>query len=700
MRVPKLNLLHKVLFVLGVGIVVPAVFLAYVVFRQTLAQPESERARLKASYRDVVETKAALFEAGLETLVRKVAESVRGENVDELIRSLNGLESQGVVDRSFLIEDGSGILYPDVSLTQVEKPDGVTPFLPGLFGSRAVRRAEQAETKTDSLHLAASLYERALGSASSSALKAELHHRLALVFARLGEYDDAAAHARTAAELFKASQGRSWKWVIATYNSCRWATESEQRRAAAFPLVSLYADIVRAKEPFGLGERTALVREKVLAGLEDLRANPPSPDPAEQALAYVDVIKEEESEAAGTRRLLSSLDLLLLPALSLAGSQPAPGEVEVIHGVVQGETVEVAFWTVPYVRDRNLLAGFSVNLPVIAATIESRLNPMGGTDNQPLVSLVDAGGRLLAGPPIPSDAPPLATVKMTESFPGWEMKARERNPGQIERDAHKYLTLYLALLILVGVAISLSVWFTARSLAREVELGKLKSEFVSSVSHELKTPLSLIQLHNDTLFMNKIADPSKRAQYHEVIGRECTRLSRLIDRVLDFSRTEIGRKKYDLQREDLASLVESAVEICGPEAEVKGISIDARGLSRRVPVQADADALAQALENIIDNAVKYSPPGSRIEVALRTENNYASVSVADSGIGIDVTEQKKIFEEFYRVARPEVRSVRGSGLGLALVQHTVRAHGGSVNVSSTAGKGSTFTVTIPLAKEE
>jgi len=699
MRMFKLGLLHKVLLVLGVGIVVPAVLLAYLVFRQTLAQPEIERARLEAYSRDVVDTKAALIESGLQTVLQRTADSVKGANVDEIVASLRDLESAAIVIRSFLIEDGSGILYPDVSLPKPENPEDVTITLPQLSANRVIRRATVVEAGGRDLRFAASLYNRALSSASSNAVKAELRHRLAIISSKFEDFEDAAEYARTAANLFESTQGRSWKWVLATYNAGRWAAEAGIRRRAASPLVLLYADIVRAKEPFGIGERTEVFKERVLSVLRDLESTAPSPDPAEKILDYLDTLKEEEADLAEQRLFVSDLNLLVTPRLSLAGSQPAGGEVDVVHGVVHGEPVEFAFWTTPETEGHSLLAGFSVDLPVVAEIVSKRVIPKGGTGDEPLISLVDAEGHLLAGQSPPDDGHPLASVRMTELIPGWELQARERNPGQIEKLARRYLVLYSALLALVTVAISLSVWFTARSLAREVELGRLKSEFVSSVSHELKTPLSLIQLYNDTLSMNRLTDSGKKAKYHEVIGRECGRLTRLIDRVLDFSRIEISRRKYDFREEDLASVLESAIETCTPEAAVKDIVIDTHGLSKRVPVRADAEGLRQALENIIDNAIKYSPRKSRIEVSLRAQDNRAAVSVTDSGIGIDPKEQRNIFEEFYRGTRPEVKAVRGSGLGLALAQHAVRAHGGALDVSSAVGKGTTFTVTIPLATE-
>jgi signal transduction histidine kinase len=695
----KLGLLHKVLLVLGVGIVVPAVLLAYLVFRQTLAQPEIERARLEAYSRDVVDTKAALIQSGLENYLQRFAGAVEGENVDEIVASLQDLESAEIVSRSFLIEDGSGILYPDVSLAKPEKPEDVTVALPELSVNRVTRRATLLEAGGKDLRFAASLYSRALSSASSNAVKAELRHRLAVISSKREDFEDAAEYARTAADLFESTQGRSWKWVLATYNAGRWAAEAGIRRRAAFPLVLLYADIVRAKEPFGIGERTELFKERILSVLHDLGSTRPSPDPAMKILEYLETLREEEADLAEQRLFVADLNLLVPPRLSLAGSQPAGGEVDVVHGLVHGEPVEFAFWTMPETEGHSLLAGFSVDLPVAAQLVGKRYIPNGGAGGELLISLVDAEGHLLAGQSPPDDVRPLASVRMTELIPGWELQARERNPGQIEKLARRYLVLYSALLALVAVAISLSVWFTARSLAREVELGRLKSEFVSSVSHELKTPLSLIQLHNDTLSMNRLTDSGKKAKYHEVIGRECGRLTRLIDRVLDFSRIEISRRKYDFQEEDLASVLESAIETCTPEAAVKDIVIDAHGLSKRVAVRADAEALRQALENIIDNAIKYSPRKSRIEVSLRAEDNRAAVSVTDSGIGIEPKEQRKIFEEFYRGARPEVKAVRGSGLGLALAQHAVRGHGGALDVSSAVGKGTTFTLTMPLATE-
>ncbi len=697
MRRFGLNPLQKVLLVLGGGIVLPASLLVYIGFRQIATQRTASRVLLEASYRELVDSKAEMIESLLRQSLQKNAESVRGDSPDEILESLRELEHNLFVQQPFLIRRDQGVIYPQVTVLRPEHTDADIDLLADPPSSRLTRKAIELESTDRRLPVAATLYKRALSSAPSTAMKAELLHRISITHAKLGELNDAAKYARQAADLFLSSRGASWKWVIASYNYADWASQAGQNREVGSQLLSLYRNIVMSEEPFGIGPRTQLIKEKTDSLLQHLQANELLSDPVAQ---YYKNLKEEEEYMARSRAFISAINLLLPPRVWLTRQTSPPVQINTVHEILREQPVELVYWFLPELPDGgHLIAGFSLDIPTLAEIMRNRIMPQVITGAEPLLSLADSSGRFLAGETPPHSAAPLAFHKMSELFPGWQLQARERNPGQTEKAARRYLFLYSAFLILVAAAISLSVWITARSLAREVELGRLKSEFVSSVSHQLKTPLSLIKLHSETLSLDRIADADKKRKYTSIIARECDRLTHLIDRVLDFSRIEVGRRKYSFNNEDLASVVEAAIESCQPQAEMSGKTITPHGLSQLITVRADAQALKQAVLNLVDNAIKYSPKHTEINVSLRADGQWGSVSVEDKGIGISPQEQKRIFDEFYRGSRPEISSVRGTGLGLALVSHTVRAHGGRITVDSSPGDGSTFSIKIPLAKE-
>ena len=256
------------------------------------------------------------------------------------------------------------------------------------------------------------------------------------------------------------------------------------------------------------------------------------------------------------------------------------------------------------------------------------------------------------------------------------------------------LSMLLAVVLVGGIALAL------RAADRAVRLSGMKSDFVSNVSHELRTPLASIRVFAELLRLGRVHAPEKVQEYGEYIEAESRRLSRLIDNILDFSRIESGRKEYRFEETDLGEVVAATLRTFEAHLRHGGFRISAEGIDAPLPpVSIDPDAIAQALHNLLDNAVKYSGESKEIAVRLARDGDTAVVSVRDRGIGIPRSEQEKIFDRFHRVGTALVHEVKGSGLGLSIVQHIVQVHGGGVTVESEPGKGSTFSIRLPLRRE-
>src|SRR4051812_10025919 len=258
--------------------------------------------------------------------------------------------------------------------------------------------------------------------------------------------------------------------------------------------------------------------------------------------------------------------------------------------------------------------------------------------------------------------------------------------------------LRISFLILGGISVLLvaGIWFMYRSVSREVELAKLKADFVSNVSHELRTPLSLIRLYAETLELGRLPSEEKRRGYHRIIREESERLTALINNVLDFSRIEAGRKEYEFQSTDLRELVSESLESYRYQIEQQGFTFEEKIADDLPPVQVDRESIARSLLNLVNNSIKYSSGEKYLGVNPYRENGSVKLEVVDRGIGIPRSEQQRIFEKFYRVGDPLVHNTKGSGLGLSLVQTIVKAHGGDVWVESNQGHGSKFTVVLPV----
>ena len=249
----------------------------------------------------------------------------------------------------------------------------------------------------------------------------------------------------------------------------------------------------------------------------------------------------------------------------------------------------------------------------------------------------------------------------------------------------------LSLMIIGGLVL------TKHVVSKEMALARLKSDFVSNVSHELRTPLALIRLYAETLELGRITTREKKQQYYRIIRKESERLTALINNILDFSRIEAGRKEYEFRETDMAELVHNTLDSYRYQIEQQGFAFEESIDSNLPAVRVDREAIARALVNLVNNALKYSTDEKFLGVKLYRENGVVKLEVMDRGIGIARRDQSKIFEKFYRTGDPLVHNTKGSGLGLSLVRHITQAHGGEIAVESTPGKGSKFTLSLPLA---
>jgi signal transduction histidine kinase len=239
-------------------------------------------------------------------------------------------------------------------------------------------------------------------------------------------------------------------------------------------------------------------------------------------------------------------------------------------------------------------------------------------------------------------------------------------------------------------------YFTTRAVSRELAVSRLQSDFVSAVSHEFRTPLTSMLHLTDLLDRGIVSDEDRRRQYYAALAHDTTRLHRLVESLLNFGRMEAGAFEYRFEPVDLAVLAGDVVAEFRKEFASSGHRFELHAEDGLPPLRVDREALSRALWNLLDNAVKYSPGRPAIWVDLAREGKRVALRVRDQGPGIPVEEQKEIFNKFVRGSAARASSVKGTGVGLAMVRHTVRAHGGEVRVESRLGEGGTFTILLPL----
>ena len=294
---------------------------------------------------------------------------------------------------------------------------------------------------------------------------------------------------------------------------------------------------------------------------------------------------------------------------------------------------------------------------------------------------------------------PFVATEIGEALPHWEAAVYLLNPAKLTESAQT-LKLTLGLLIAVLVlAIGTGSWLIVADLKRQLTLARQKTDFVSNVSHELKTPLTSIRMFSELLAEGRVTDSAKQRSYLGIITAESARLTRLINNVLDFARIERGEKKYHFEECELVSIVKETAESYRPHLEANGFQLELQLPAAALPVNGDRDALAQVIVNLLSNAEKYS--GARKEIVLQVEQRtspvpYVVVSVLDRGLGVPRGCEQRIFEKFYRAHDSLSSGIQGSGLGLTLARQIARAHGGEVAYEPREGGGSCFSLRLPV----
>jgi signal transduction histidine kinase len=278
----------------------------------------------------------------------------------------------------------------------------------------------------------------------------------------------------------------------------------------------------------------------------------------------------------------------------------------------------------------------------------------------------------------------------------WKLHVIQPELDALRQTAQRENFLYGGLLAFITVLMFFGAFLLGRDISRESETTRLKMDFVHNISHELKTPLTLIRLYGETLQRKKNLPEKDRNESYEIITKESERLSHLINNVLDFSRIELGRKEFKFRSESLSQVVRETLDSYRYHLEKNGFEVKSDIDPDLPEMSFDAEAVASILVNLLSNAMKFSSDTKKITVRLFRRNRWAVLQVEDKGIGIAKQDQGKIFNKFYRVKLGDALQAQGSGLGLTLVKHIAEAHGGTMEVESEPGNGSVFSILLPL----
>lgn len=268
----------------------------------------------------------------------------------------------------------------------------------------------------------------------------------------------------------------------------------------------------------------------------------------------------------------------------------------------------------------------------------------------------------------------------------------------IQQLARNRSYLNLGLIIFIDILFLIGTWYVFRSFKTELQLAKMRSDFISNVSHEIRTPLALMSVYVETLMLGRLK-PEKMNEYHKIIYQETNRLTDIVNKILNFSKIEEKRYQYNFTDINLNELVGVVVERFNYHLQNAGFEVNLK-LADNVPnIKADREAIIEVLVNLMDNAIKYSNTTKYVSLETLFDKDQVLFIIKDKGVGINETQQKFIFDKFYRATETEVHNIKGSGLGLAIVKHIIEGHKGKITVQSEPEQGTTFTINFPVEQK-
>ncbi|MFK7987775.1 MAG: sensor histidine kinase [Sandaracinaceae bacterium] len=315
-------------------------------------------------------------------------------------------------------------------------------------------------------------------------------------------------------------------------------------------------------------------------------------------------------------------------------------------------------------------------------------------DGESRYNVVDEDNHRIYGPNLSRAGDYLVGRRFPTTLYNWRLQIAPKQAPLLEAQQRSGFVTEVGLIALSFVIILLGVMFLIYAATKESRLNALRSEFVANVSHELKTPLSVVRMFAEMLLTKRVKSEEKEQQYLEIICRESERLSALIENVLDFSAIERGKQRYEMRQGEVSEVVLRAVDTFRFRLEREGLELTLNTVGDVPPVYLDEQAILLAVMNLLDNAVKYGGEGGQVEVTLERGRRHVYVRVRDHGEGIPEGEHRRVFDRFYRVRREA--GTRGSGIGLSLVKRIIEAHGGKAWAENASDGGAIVSFSLPI----
>jgi signal transduction histidine kinase len=688
----------KILFVAFILVLVPGAVISYLSLQSVRQKADNLRITYSGTVnlvRDKLENEVERLQSNL---LNNIIEQPPGSvNADSLKKWIIKRESENPAFwNMFILDNEGGIITSSLSLEWSDMP-GSPPLLITETNT-FFNMAERAEFISKDYAESVRLYREALASVSSSRGRALIQSRIGRCCFKQGdyrkaiqEYEKIIAHGNNEVTIGNVpAQVVALSQIADSYEALG---AYEEQYNATIRLYKLLLD-----RPWDLANGEYLYYLNSVS--EKIRKSGLNVNDETLGENYIGDLFTREEKLLEKIRFIRLVDREILPEIETGLRQGSSSELQLqtISRELNDTIFKLDYFKLPATfQDQQLqVMGYHFDDDYILSSMFPGILAAVELGKEVIVGILGANDSLMY---IQQNIPLqkyLVAEDFSRQFTDWKVALFDPGGRSIEQITGKEKLLYLILFAAIIAVMLIGIILMVRTVVREAEISRLKSEFVSNVSHELKTPLALIRMFGETLDSGMVKEDEDKRKFYSIIRKESERLTHLINNVLDFSRMDAGVKEYNFREEDLAETIRNSLEAYRYQISDSGFNIESELPAEPVILKIDRDAISQVLLNLLNNAVKYSDEEKYILVKVWKDSNSAMFSVTDHGVGIKKEEIRKIFDKFYRISAAATGEIRGSGLGLTLAQHIVEAHGGKIDVRSEVGEGSTFTVSIPL----
>jgi signal transduction histidine kinase/tetratricopeptide (TPR) repeat protein len=692
---------RRIIFIFLLAIFIPSLIAAYLSLSTLPKRREAVKNILESNLWISGEAALNSVEGSLLELEKK---ALRSDNYLRLFQSKKKDQnnfvrtgfSEDSAGRPFLLDSDFEIVIPETVYEntleiqfEIENPN--SQF------TQYFRRAEVLEFSQKNYTRAIELYKKCTSYTSSKQLHAVAFEGLGRCFLSSEKYNEAAEVYNELSKSYGQLQNQAGHpyGIIAAFQLYEIAREKNEEENSLEILLRLYNQIKEGiwliSQPvydFYITEIESILNNRLINNkFPEIQKSyvevQNQPSPYGQILLFKDFL---------ARNVIPEIKQKL--SLSRSGNEAAQ---ERFPGTIEDDLFMVSYTIMPdFQSERTFYGGYKWNLNLLRnKVIPKILEDLSQDSGLDFKIVNEKDHNISAGKEGSISGESMALAFRIFPLP-WKLLVSHPEIKALEKTTRREIFFYGILLTVIVALMLFGAVMIARDISRESETNRLKIEFVNNISHELKTPLTLIRLYGETLQRKENLTDQEKKESYEIITKESERLSHLINNVLDFSRIEMGRKEFDFRKGYLQDVILDTLESYRYHLEKKGFTIQI-GIATDLPeMNFDGEAIASVLINLLSNAMKFSPKKKEVTVKLLRDNGNAVLQVADNGIGISHQEIPKIFQRFYQSNNNSALEPKGSGLGLTLVKNIVEAHGGIIDVESEIGKGSRFIVRIPL----